>query len=49
MYTTWQVYLYLDQLRQCVTCSANALIIYSLTKDVEGGGGDRILYIVDFS
>ena len=24
-----------------------ALIIYSLAKDVEGGGGDRVLYIVD--
>ena len=28
---------------------ANALIIYSLTKDVEGDGGDRILYIEDSS
>ena len=37
MYTTWQVYL----------DSVNALIIYSLAKDVEGGGGDCILYIVD--
>ena len=26
--------------RQSITCSVNALIIYSLTKDVEGGGGD---------
>ena len=25
--------------RQSITCSVNALIIYSLTKDVEGGGG----------
>ena len=37
MYTTWQVYL----------DSVNAPIIYSLTKDVEGGGCDCILYIVD--
>ena len=49
MYTTWQVYLDRDQLRQCITCSTNALIMYSLTKDVEGGGGDRIQYIVDSS
>ena len=31
-----------------ITCIANALIIYTLAKDVEGGGGDRILYIVDY-
>ena len=31
----------------CITCCANALIIYSHAKDVEGGGGDHILYIVD--
>ena len=36
MYMTWQV----------ITCSVNALIIYFLAKDVEGGEGDRILYIV---
>ena len=33
--------------RQSITCSANALIIYTLAKDVKGGGDDRILYIVD--
>ena len=33
--------------RQSKPSSANALIIYSLAKDVERGGGDRILYIVD--
>ena len=30
-----------------ITCNANALILYPLAKDVEGGGGERILYIVD--
>ena len=33
--------------RQSITCSVNALVIYSLAKDVEGGRGDSILYIVD--
>ena len=33
--------------RQRITCSANALIIYSLAKDVERDGGDPILFIVD--
>ena len=32
--------------KQSITCSANALIMYSLAKDVEGGG-ERILHIVD--
>ena len=45
MYTTWQVYLDWD----LYACSANAHIIYSLTKDVEGGGGGRKLYIEDSS
>ena len=35
--------------RQSITCSENALIIYSLTKGVERGRGDHILYIVDSS
>ena len=41
MYKKWQVYI-----DKSITCSANALIC-SLAKDVEGGGGDSILYIVD--
>ena len=30
-----------------ITGGANALIIYTLSKDVEGSGDDRILYIMD--
>ena len=33
--------------RQSITCSASALIIYSLTKAVERGGGNGVLCIVD--
>ena len=35
MYTTWQDYLN-GTFRQSITCSVNALIMYTLAKDVDG-------------
>ena len=45
MYMTWHIST--GTFRQSITCSVNAHIIFPLAKDVEGGGGDCILYILD--
>ena len=40
MYKTWRVYLDIVKL-------VARMHLYTLAKDVEGGGSDRILYVVD--